>query len=499
MALSFILLFSEEASAAGRPYITIQGSSSKETPPGTQVSYEIEVENRGTTDNFNISLHYSNPDGEWTVYASATSLHINENSQKSFYVYVKPHKNDTMPDADDILQVTVKVKAVSGPDSDSAIVTTTCLQKYDIALETVDPTEKDAYPGDTVTFYYNITNPGNGQDTYYGQFTKIPSTWEERSSFDDGITLNRDEKATMKKVTVYVDKEAEQGVFQINVEFHSDGDNTKKRTVSYSVNVLAKPDFSVTAKGDNVKSTKPNIGVKFSLNITNTGNIEDSYTLWVDQSSVPSGWSVTLHSSSTDTIDPDETISKDNIITVKPPADLSQAPYGDSLGVEVHVTSTYNSSLNKTVTFTTEIEQVYKLDLEANVTTLYAKQGEERKVTITVKNTGNGQDKVSLSLSGTKKKWGLLGKQFVTVERIADPLGRDQQNVTLTITIPSDAQAIEEGYTIVVDATSSDPEDIVKASQPIKIYVEQVYGVTVEVNGSTTQEVVPDHSITYTI
>ncbi len=138
--LLLLALSSTPAEAGGRPSVSAQGGSAKTTSPGTQVAYEIRVENRGTTDDFNIQLRYDNPNGEWTVSASQEQIRINEDGAKTFFVYIKPHDNETRPDDGEVLQVTVEVEASSGFESDSTIVTTTCQEEY---VEIKDDTPYD--------------------------------------------------------------------------------------------------------------------------------------------------------------------------------------------------------------------------------------------------------------------------------------------------------------------------------------------------------------------
>ena len=45
MTLALLFFVANEASAGGRPTVTVEGASSLSTDPGTQVTYQIKVEN----------------------------------------------------------------------------------------------------------------------------------------------------------------------------------------------------------------------------------------------------------------------------------------------------------------------------------------------------------------------------------------------------------------------------------------------------------------------
>ncbi len=500
--LTILILLAGEAQAGGRPSLEIPRNPVNKSP-GILTSYKVTVENRGDADNFTISLSYDNPNGSWTVYASTSKLWISADNTKSFYLYVKPHNNDTMPLADTSLQVTVTVTAESAPDSDSGIVTTTCTALYDLDIEIVGNSSAEVEPGEEKVFQLNVTNTGNADIKLDNDIVFPPP--DMVAQVITGITIKPGENATVN-VTIYVDDDAEQGLFTIQCEISTQEDSDVKRTISFSINVLAKPEFEADSKGNSSKETEPNRGVKYSMTIENTGNVQDSYALELDLSTVPLGWSATLHVSKVYTIDPGVVSTQDNFLTIKPPSDHELAAHGSMASVKINISSNYakdqGEDLLATLRFVCEVDQVYSLYLEALTSTVNGDLYDVLEVTLHLENTGNGKDRVALSLDGDAASWGYLDMSTVTLGRTGSSEEQSNASLTLTIDIPGNAQYKEEGHTLSVWARSEDPSGFMKRQVVIIVHVAKFHDISLSLDGAASREVLPkgrlDFSLTLT-
>jgi len=166
-----LLLLPAQVSADGVPTLSVDGSSSREAIPGDQAIYALDVENTGDADEFDISLSYSNPDGNWTVYTSKDNLSIESGKSGRFYLNVLPHDNDTMPEDGQSLPVTVEVKARTGGASDSLATNTTCRHNVSYGVEYDSSfAAKTARPGYGAPFELGftlyVTNTGTMTDDF---------------------------------------------------------------------------------------------------------------------------------------------------------------------------------------------------------------------------------------------------------------------------------------------------------------------------------------------
>lgn len=176
----------------------------------------------------------------------------------------------------------------------------------------------------------------------------------------------------------------------------------------------------------------------YILTVTNTGNVEDVFSLSKFGSS--SSWG-TLSTNSL-TLGPG---GSDNVLLdVTVPAGTSDGSY------DIFVTATSQGDPQETFTAqtTTVVENppFYDVVLSAPVQNIGVHPGETAEYTISVQNNGNTADTIDLTKSGAYSDWGSLSHDYVVLDFGAT------QDITLTVDVPSDAQ--EGDYPIDVRGTS---------------------------------------------
>jgi uncharacterized membrane protein/subtilisin family serine protease len=162
----------------------------------------------------------------------------------------------------------------------------------------------------------------------------------------------------------------------------------------------------------------PGLESHLEVNVLNTGNVPDTYTLSTE--GIPVGWSVSLDK-------PDITlgVEKTGTITMRvtPPA---AAKAGDRFTLNVRVTSEGNSTYASALASDSAVGQVHGLDSELSKQGSSVLPGNSVEHIINVTNTGNGEDSYSLDVFNLPDGWEAeFSEEDVTLE----------DNVTKVVTL----------------------------------------------------------------
>jgi len=198
------------------------------------------------------------------------------------------------------------------------------------------------------------------------------------------------------------------------------------------------------------KSLKPGEEGVFYLTLQNTGNGQDSFSValsgdnsrWgsLDQTLVPldGGSSATL------------------TLRVSPPVD---AAAGAQAKITVRATSALDVSVGAPATVTVTASQVYGVTVSPDVTKVSLDSGKTASFTIRVTNTGNGDDRVVVTVAGAAAKWAsatpaqnVVGRGLVkTVTiKLSPPADATAQDYMLTVTAESQDNATQSSAGIVI-------------------------------------------------
>ena len=189
--------------------------------------------------------------------------------------------------------------------------------------------------------------------------------------------------------------------------------------------------------------------------IKNFGNTMDSFTYSFDTSGVPSDWTVDgATGGSTGNLNPkfehddsDGTGMHTLNVGMSIPGGL---PAGTSHGFTMTVTSDTDGSVTQTQEFSITVIQCFGITVSVDKTTDSANPGATSDFTVTVGNTGNGDDTVSLMTMGASAWSPSLSESELTIASGASG------TTVFSMTVPSDAGANAKSVMAVVHAYSKD-------------------------------------------
>ncbi len=447
---ALLVLTLPELSADGTPEVSVSGSDAQYADPGEKVSYEIKVENTGDEDDFDIKLRYSNPDGEWTVEVSESSLHIAADGTKSFFVHVTPHDNGTMPDAGEKLEVEAEVTAQTGGGEDSIIVTTTCNQVFgaECSSEQLQKTAKPNYnDGDVVGFTVQVKNTGNGDDDFRCVVNEsyTDENIQDWVQITKGMLINGLAPGSSGTVEIEVtvrpydeDHDATSGEKDFWIEVYSKGarDNGKEEvneTTDFFKAIVDVDDYyflKIDALDSHVPELSEGESDSFRVKVENLGNNEDTVSMVKngDDEGKHSTWQEFDRPSLE--MEPGTWTTVNMTITVKD-GDAEAGIYNfyyygkSQSDTSVESQEDYNSI---------ELVKTYGVEAEPDQDNSNVKPGETIQYWVALKNTGNVWDNFSWQMADTDDLgWVSLDVGNVSESREDEPNGYNRSTGEFTL------------------------------------------------------------------
>ena len=240
-------------------------------------TWNVAVNNLGNTkDTFSITWDNSGVPTGWTLSSQPdTSGELGWKVSSSFDMSL------TVPD--DALAGTSAVFSMTATSSESTDAASqsfvaTVDQHYGVSLS-VDSDSKSKAPGGVVDFIFNVTNTGNGDDTF-DIMVEGPAVWAPNASQSNIMVSAVSSGQFMVSVTVPTDKDAgaESGNIVVTVT-SSDGETTTNQTVSVSTDQVYDISISYASGFDGIVTVTQEMELQMRLNITNNGNGPDTVTL----------------------------------------------------------------------------------------------------------------------------------------------------------------------------------------------------------------------------
>lgn len=241
-------------------------------------TWSVSVNNFGNTaDTFGLTWDLTNIPTGWAISATPeTSGQIGWKGSNNFDISI------TVPaDAVSGSSALFTMTATSGSSSIETAIQTFEVgvdQHYGVSME-VDAESKNGAPGSTVEFSFNITNAGNGQDTF-DVIVEGPSMWSPMSSTSNLVVDAVSSDQFLVSVMVPTTMTANSNSGDITVTVTSSDNET---TVNSIISVVASQVFDITIDygtgSDGIVTVSQDTSLQIKLNITNNGNGIDTLTL----------------------------------------------------------------------------------------------------------------------------------------------------------------------------------------------------------------------------
>ena len=481
----FFVLISGGAEAVDYKHQISLSPSTQEGEPEETLTYTVTIENQGTSDDtYNLDIASTVPTG-WVMYVLPSQISINDDTSGTVTLYVEIG-NRTNAIGGVTKQFSVYCQSVGSASNNETTAGSSKVKKiYGNALSS-GVSEISIDPNNAATFSITVTNDkGNTEDTV--TFTQTSTgTTDWSFTLPGSVSLDPDESATVS-FSVTPDIEALAGLKSINL-FANSEDGETSYSISVTVRVNQLPALEVTKVGSSAQDIEAGKRVYYSFLVINKGNAVDSFDITVVSDGIPDGWEASLDNDEISSLGVDQSINLTDVLVVKAPSDAAADVVAT---IQVKVSSQENTSVSKT--FTSRSTVLQKFDPKITIVggdTQSSDPDVEVTYNLKIENQGNGEDEISLSLTGSNSTWGTLGESSFTLAAGANT------TTTLRVTAPEDTTA-QNGYKITIKATSEDAITI--KNRDVFLNVNQVYEVSVSVSGDTTQSGDPGDTLSYSI
>ena len=254
------------------------GSRNVDLSEGSAIStWNVAVNNIGNTkDTFSINWDNSGVPAGWTLSSTPdTSGEIDWQGSSTFDMSLTVPADALAGTSASFSMTATSSNSVDETASQSFVATVD--QHYGVSLS-VDSDSKSKAPGGVVDFIFNVTNTGNGEDTF-GIMVDGPALWTPTAS-QSNITISAVSSGQFTvSVTIPDDKDAgaESGDIIVTVS-SSDGESTANHSVSVSTSQVYDISMSHVSGSDGTVTVTQETQLQLRLNVTNNGNGVDTVT-----------------------------------------------------------------------------------------------------------------------------------------------------------------------------------------------------------------------------
>ncbi len=258
------------------------GSRDVDLSAGASVAdWTVRVNNLGNTDDdFTINWDAAGIPSGWNLNVDTSGPMVTDSiSWSGFYQFevVLSVPSDALADT----TATFSMSAFSNGDSTQTATqdfTATVSQHHGVSLS-VDSESKENSPGQAVDFIFNITNTGNGQDTF-SIAVEGPAVWNPVLSQDNiSVDAVSGSQFTLT-VSIPSDKDAGANSGDIVVTvLSSDDESTANSTVSVTTSQVYDIGLGYVSGSNGTATVTQETQILLKLNVTNNGNGIDTLAL----------------------------------------------------------------------------------------------------------------------------------------------------------------------------------------------------------------------------
>ena len=464
--------------------------TNKKSDPGDPVYYELNITNDGNgEDTISVAKDLPESSDDWVVIFNFNSITLERNEFSVLNISVTPSSN---ADAGQV-PIDVIITSEDGTEKSSQTLVLDVNYIADFIVLPYGDNQKDVEPKGSVTYGITIENKGNDEDVFH--FSIKSGTWSAdgwTASLDyNSITVSQDEQIDITTLlTVNVPDGLADDEASIIVNVTSD-DGTVIKTLVTRTTISQDFDPAINIVGGTSKSVDPGADVEFSIVVFNNGNGEDEIILSIKNDDVaPGSWGSFSDSSVTLAARTNTTIT----LTITPPSD---AEYKDE-GYTIQIFGMSEDGENQSTLKTLKVNVNKKFDLSVTISGASTKKvdpDDSVDFTVTIKNKGNAEDTILLTLYGEDDTW---KPGWGSIVSSVDLLQDSSTTVTLSVTVADDAAKAD--YKIGIRGASDEdpnPNPVNKTAEVI-VSVNQTYAIIITIPESQ-KSVDVDSSVQYEI
>ena len=255
-------------------------------PPGENVTFTVTVINTGNVvDSYDLMVKDSTGWGPTLSENLLEDVQPDENKTATLSVTIP---ENVSADAEDKITVTAtSTKDTEVSASASCIATVTVVRGVEVSIS---PENQKGPPKGKLEYTITIVNKGNIEDNY-SLTVSDNENWGPTIS-PTSLTIPSNDSRTAK-LNVTIPEDAENGTKDnVTVTATSHGDNTVKDNASCTAQAFIVRGVGVSIDPSH-SSDVPGATLSYTVTVTNTGNVADSYDLTISDDAVPS-WNPTV-------------------------------------------------------------------------------------------------------------------------------------------------------------------------------------------------------------
>jgi len=409
-------------------------------PPGENVTFTVMVINTGNVaDSYDLTVNDSTG---WDPTLSKNLLEdVQPDENKTATLSVTIPEN-VSADAEDKITVTAtSTKDTEVSASASCIATVTVVRGVEVSIS---PENQKGPPKGKLEYTITIVNKGNIEDNY-SLTVSDNENWGPTIS-PTSLTIPSNDSRTAK-LNVTIPEDAENGTKDnVTVTATSHGDNTVKDNASCTAQAFIVRGVGVSIDPSHM-SDVPGATLSYTVTVTNTGNVADSYDLTISDDAVPS-WNPTVSRTSL-TIAAGGSDTSTLSVTIP-----SGAEHGEKDDITVTATSTENAEVSASASCEAEASILRRVEVSISPGSGSGEPGTSLTYSVTVRNTGLMDDTYTLRAVG-KEGWSVS----IEPDSLTIAAGTSD-NATLRVVISPDAP-VGDSMTTYVNVQSGEDSTVI--------------------------------------
>lgn len=419
--------------------ISVVGLAIKSADPDEQISYEVEVTNKGNgEDSFQLTRAGTQP--SWASVRDSVTLAARAKITET--VTVKPDSKAIFGDYS-IIIIATSEEDPSIPAVNST-TTLTVRVNQDFKLDAlINVNQKSAEAGETINYTIRVINKGTGTDTIDFKITEQPKGWT--TNFDTGQMELDAGAAGQVVLEVTVDEDADDLEYYVNITVISKGAEQKGKNATDDAwsrtKVKQRYEFRLSSSLT-YKKLDPKNTVLINILAENKGTGDDVIEMRASKPINTTGWVADLAPS----IEVEEAETGINVLTITVPDKELKGSYLLTITAYSKEYPTESHSIEITI----EVRQLYEVGFVINQYQKSVDAGKGARYSFIAQNRGTGTDTIKFTINQENIPTGwqtLIEPREVSVDAGV--------SVPVDVTITTDSEADNLDFTIPVTATSN--------------------------------------------